>query len=176
MSSIFVHASIGLLSGFFPNLPFLPLLASSLFPDIEYLPMAIYGFIRTRKISRTINIVGNTWILHSIAGTFFISLPLLYFIFSLLGYASPGLIGCILIGLISHLILDLPAHPALMLLWPFKKFYKNPFLIKWRVQFLKRIYPYKKLEVSAYQYLAEFHWSVISMIIPIVLIILAMVL
>jgi hypothetical protein len=172
MGSIIVHASIGLLAFIFPdNLYFFPLIAAALFPDIEYLPLALIGFLKTGKIKKTVDLTAKTSVFHSLFGCLLVGFPLVFFITLAAepGYLVPVLALSILVGFLTHLVLDLPAHPYLMFLWPFKKIEKNPFLLNFRIPFLKKVYPYRKFELEPYQYLAEFHWSVISLLIPIIL-------
>ncbi|MFH2020732.1 MAG: metal-dependent hydrolase [archaeon] len=176
MGSIFVHSSVGLLGLLIKGLDPVVLLVAANFPDIEYLPLAIFGLIKTRSIKNSVDILATTGVLHSIIGNIVVSLPILYFGFISLGYNPVLVLNSAILGLASHLILDIPAHPSLMMLWPFKVYNKNPLLLKWATPRLEKIYPYRRFEKAAYQYMAEFQWTLLSMVIPLALVILIFVL
>ncbi len=167
MASIFTHFSVLILYFLFPGkFDFLALLIGCQFPDIEYF---IIYFLRAIK-SRTLFISYSRFkegVLHTLIGSVFIGLPLavflVYVIYSANGSAFD--IGVVLfsisIGIFTHLLLDIPAHRRLLLFYPYV-FKENPFLLKSEIKLVKKVYPYKKVEIVPYQYLYEYNWLILS--------------
>ena len=73
-------------------------------------------------------------LIHSLIGSIFILLPLSLIIRYLLNnktFREKGfkiILFSVVIGLMCHLILDLPAHRNLSIFYPFKNYENNPFL------------------------------------------------
>ena len=78
--------------------------------------------------------VFNMKLIHSLIGSIFILLPLSLIIRYLLNnktFREKGfkiILFSVVIGLMCHLILDLPAHRNLSIFYPFKNYENNPFL------------------------------------------------
>jgi len=151
MASIFAHIAVVLWLFFITKkrLGLTSLLIGSLIPDIDALFMSFqiflvqkyslrdlffkYDFFRTPKDPLLLEIV-EPKLMHSLLGCFLILLPIsllvLYFVNRNL-FIEKGIkliLISLTIGLLSHLILDLPAHRNLPIFYPFKNYKKNPFL------------------------------------------------
>lgn len=165
MANILVHLSVSLLYFIFPGqFSFWPLLISAYFADFEYFVNATFGFIfgKRKKVKDFFNL--KIGILHTLLGVFLISFPILLFVFKFPLFS-------IFVGLISHIILDLPAHKKFTLFWPIT--FKNPFFFE--LKFLKKIYNhtiYKKVELFPYEHLPGFSWLVVSNVIMLMMILL----
>jgi hypothetical protein len=167
MASIFTHFSILILYFLFPGkFDFLALLIGCQLPDLDYF---ILYFTRAIKL-KTFFVPYSRFkegVLHTLLGAIFIGMPLaillVYLIYS--AHAATFNLGIaifsIAIGILSHLILDVPAHRRLLLFYPFV-LKENPFLFKAKIKFVKKLYPYKKVEIVPYQYLYEYNWMILS--------------
>ncbi len=135
MASPLTHLSIAGLGLLFPgNFGLLALLASSNFPDIEYFFISLKLLLKGKNVMLTYT-ASKTSYLHSLAGSIFLAIPLCMLIVFLaskaLGHDFNFIVNLVsvAIGTFSHLILDIPSHKELFLLWPFKVYHKNPFLV-----------------------------------------------
>ncbi|MBU0756880.1 MAG: metal-dependent hydrolase, partial [Nanoarchaeota archaeon] len=136
--------------------------------DIEWGIIAInYMFKKKKNIFHIPRM--QPGILHSIVGAFSIGLPLTVYVSSIV---NPGL-GIVfdlkkvllssIIGLISHLLIDIPAHQNLMMFWPIKVFEKNPFLLfKKYTKLYEKYNIYKKIETFPQEFLPTFNYLVFS--------------
>ncbi len=167
MASILTHFSILILYFLFPGkFDFLSLLIGCQFPDLEYYLIYIKRMITSKNLIISYRRTQES-ALHTILGTFFISIPLslalVYFIKLSIGaeFNLNIVAFSLIVGLLSHLVLDIPAHRRLILFYPFV-FKENPFLLRLQIKFIKKLYPYKKVELFPYQYLYEYNWLVLS--------------
>ena len=180
MGSVLAHLSLIPIYLLFPNLLDLSAWVIGLMlPDIEYLFIIGKDILKkTKKEQLTLNAF-TTGILHSFIGLYLVALPLtvgaLYYFYMAIGVKVSliKIIFSLFLGFSVHLLLDLPAHPYLMLFYPIK--IRNPFLINLNWKFIKRIYPYRKIEHQPYFYLREFNWLILSTILSILLLILLMI-
>ncbi|MBN2422339.1 metal-dependent hydrolase [Candidatus Woesearchaeota archaeon] len=174
MASFLTHGFVFIFYFLFPDkFDLLALLIGAYIIDFESVLKLPYNYF-IKKFSLKESIHFSIGIFHSIIGSLGICLPLtiliVYSINPLLGikFSILKVFYSSIIGIFSHLALDLPGHEYISLLWPFKKFNKNPFLL---FKNFKKLYPfniYKTFEKYPYQYLPEFNWMVFSHILLII--------
>ncbi len=109
----------------FPNLDLASLIIGALIIDAEYILIFLKEFIRTRNIKKSF--MGCTISIgHSALGALIIWFPLGLLITNVIGLFQTTTIISLAIGMLTHLIADLPGHADFLLLWP-KKILNNPF-------------------------------------------------
>ncbi|MEM2139004.1 MAG: metal-dependent hydrolase [Candidatus Woesearchaeota archaeon] len=175
MTSTIGHLFVGIIYFLFPkNFNLYALLISSIFPDIEYIFFFIKDLIKKKVFFEKKNLSryylkSDVGILHSLFGTIFISLPLCLFFFRFFfkNYDFFIIFYSIIIGLLSHLFIDIPGHRTFILFYPII-LKKNPFIFKLRLGFFEKFYPWKKLEQRKNQVIFEYNWFVFSHIFLII--------
>ena len=181
MGSPITHLSIVVLAYFFPQtFSLIALVIGSLIPDLETI-FIFFKYLNPKKDLVKIYLNVEQEILHTLIGNIFISMPIglfaTYFISKYFNLQFDLTIVSIslIIGIISHLILDLPGHRRFILFYPYI-IKKNPFLFKMRLGFLEKLYPWKKFETRQGQVLSEYNWFIFSHIFPIVALLLVLLL
>jgi hypothetical protein len=176
MASFFGHFLVLFLYFAFPK-TFDPvaLIVGSQIIDFEYAPVFIYHyFFQKKKLDKCYIESGpRKGLGHSLIGAlvifFPISIIISYIISRMLGFRyilTAAILSC-LVGIISHLILDIPAHKNQFIFYPFKVWEKNPLRCGISLPFAKKIYPFRKVETSPYSELPEWNWIIITTIITI---------
>ena len=155
MSSTITHASFVALAYSFPQFSFFPLLLGLVIPDIDVMFNYALQFLRGDIDSAVYS--KQQGIMHTLLGLIFIALPLCT---SLTYLYDPSLpLSTILIssavGLGVHILLDIPGHSNIGLLWP--KVFENPFLFTIPLPWLERFYP-----LSSKKMLPEYNWFIVS--------------
>jgi len=114
--------------------------------DAEYLFMFLNNFFFKKK-----NFIASsnltTGFLHSLVGCAIVCLPvtvLLTYLIQPSVFDLSIVVFSAVVGLLSHLIIDIPGHTNLMLFWPFIKIDKNP------IVFFKNIKWFEKLKLYCY--------------------------
>ncbi len=181
MSSPITHASIVVLAYFFPlSFNALALLIGSQLPDIE----CIFLFLKKLFVKKDLvkaYLYSDQGFLHTLLGSVLITIPLgtiLTYFFSTglsIGATLLVIFLSVSIGVISHLLLDLPGHRDFLLLYPFYKRKGNPFLFRPRLGFLEKFYPWRRKEDTKNQVMAEYSWFVFSHIFFILAVILLLI-
>ncbi len=192
MASLFGHLSIAALYWIFPGkLSLIGLIVGSLITDIDSLPRALMSMRKAKTIEalkgreKDPRLVYLTeWFtpgdlpLHNLLGcviVFPLALGISYGLESALSvqHSSMGILSLsISIGLLFHLIIDLPAHAYVRYLTPFEKMKPAPFLLFKKVTFLKCFYPFKEIEKllgrPEYSVLPLFNYLVLSSVFPLI--------
>lgn len=190
MASFIGHLSIGLLYWLFPgSFSLLGLAIGSQLPDLD----SIFTFFRGLKkfpvphildkkkwkhLSLSIWFMDSPHEFHNVMGVL-LTLPLgiLFTIWlnSLLGITGEGLmliVGSVLVGGLSHLVLDLPAHRQLRYFTLFEKEKSTPFVLFRNTELFRKRYPFTEVEVEAgypkYFSLPLFNYLMLSNLFPVI--------
>jgi hypothetical protein len=170
MASTLTHFSIGSLAILFPAQFHLPtLLLASQFADFEYIK-------NIPKIFRKDGVhiaykESETGPMHSILINVLIGVPVCIAFGHIFAQNSGYAVGLSqlffsgLIGVLSHLMLDIPGHRELTLLWPYKVFRPNIFyLFKRPNKYLSFIYEIgKPADIASWTaHVATWNWMVYS--------------
>ncbi len=173
MGSPITHLSIVVLAYFFPQtFSLIALVIGSLIPDLETIFIFFKHLSFKKDLVKTYLNVEQE-IMHTLLGSIFISMPIGLFATYLISkyfnlqFDLTIVSISLIIGIISHLILDLPGHRRLILFYPYI-IKKNPFLFKMNLGFIERFYPWNKKEKHKAQFISEYNWYIFSHIFPIV--------
>src|SRR3989344_948573 len=173
MGTVFAHIALSLIYFLFPNnLDFIALLAACVLPDLDYFFIMGKDVVkRSKKEELTINAF-KTGFFHSLIGIYLVLFPLLlmlsYFIYPAFGleFSLMKIVLSCIIGFASHILLDLPSHPYLMLFYP--KVIENPFLLNLDWKVVRKLYPYKYVEKEPFTYIREYHWLIINTVLALI--------
>ncbi|NTV24443.1 MAG: hypothetical protein HGA85_08845 [Nanoarchaeota archaeon] len=170
MASVFAHFALASIYYIDPTyFDFYALLVAVMLPDIEYLYIIGKSYLRKEDVKTITKTAFRTGFLHSLIGSFLFAVPItagiIYLVYNAIGmqFILPDVLHSLIIGVALHLIMDLPAHPYLMLFYP--KVIETPFKINFGSRHLRRFYPYKKIEFEPYYYMPYFTWLVWSTVL-----------
>lgn len=189
MASTFSHFSVLALYWLFPgSFSLVGLALGSQLPDIDVIVSVLrgrkkYGFPHFFSLTGWRLFSLRVWLnetyrlLHNLGAVLFVVVPLGFgltlLLESLLGLgprAGMTIAGSVLVGALSHLVLDLPAHRNLRYFTPFEKEKPAPFLLFRNLGLFKRIYPFTPVEHEfgkpAYLMLPMFNYLMVSNLFP----------
>lgn len=190
MATFVAHFSVVALYWLFPgSFSLIGLAVGSLLPDLDGISALIAGlrkfglpksFSRKewKRLSLRIFFLDPPHELHNLMGVL-LALPvgvlLTIWLNSLFGRTSEGLmliIGSLLVGGFSHLVLDLPTHQSLRYLTPFEKKKRLPVTLFKNMRLFRAFYPFTELEAEAgcpsYFSLPLFNYLLLSNILAVV--------
>jgi hypothetical protein len=167
MASPITHASVILLALLYPeNFSLLALLVGSLIPDIE----SPFNYIKSLLVNKKpikAYLETELGFLHTLLGSLFTVPVSVFLTYLITGNFSVITIYSAIIGVVTHLLLDLPGHRRFILFYPYIK-KDNPFRFKMKIGFLEKFYPWKKQESVKNQVMSEYNWWVVSHILFII--------
>jgi hypothetical protein len=176
MGSIITHLSILCLYYLFPdNLGLLGLMIGALIPETEYIYFFAKQLVREKKIMKAFLHTPQGFF-HTLLGSIVFNIPvsviIVYLLSGILGLGFDLAIVAISssIGVLSHLLLDIPGHREFIFFYPYV-IKDNPFIFKKRFRAFERFYPLKKSESYPFQYIGEYNWWVFSHIFVVLAII-----
>lgn len=173
MANFIAHASVFIFYFLFPDrLDLLSLVIGAEMIDAEYIPIFLRRLFKYRNLRKAFML--DPSICHSIIGGLVISMPMAviaaYLLNPFFGFTNniPMMLFSATIGVISHLILDIPTHKIQPIFWPFKVWKQNPIMFFKGFQSFQFLNYYRLFETTKNEYLATFNWSFFSNIFIIV--------